>query len=92
MIKLIHPMLFLGLLLVSFASIRADTQGWEYQVVILQSVTAASKIKKLDKGIAVDTERTRLLNELAASGWEVVSVIGAPLSDHTVYLRRKLDR
>ena len=70
----------------------AGGETWEYQVVILQGVTAGGTIEKQASGVSVDTRKTRLLNELAAEGWEVIAVIGAGVADHTVYLRRKLGR
>jgi hypothetical protein len=72
--------------------IRADDDSWEYQVIILQGVTAGSTHEKQAKGISLDTRRTKILNELAADGWEVVSVIGGPVTDHAVYLKRKLNK
>ena len=81
----------LGLLLSLALPVSAD-QTWEYQIVILQGVTAGGAIKKLDSGVSIDTKKTEILNELASEGWEVVAVVGAPVSDHTVYLRRKFRR
>ena len=70
----------------------ANDGSWEYQVIILQGVTAGSTLEKQAKGFALDTRRTKILNELAADGWEVISVIGAPLTDHAVYLKRKRNK
>jgi hypothetical protein len=88
----IRSMLLLSLLVNIGAPVWADDGGWEYQVVILQGITAGGTIEKQASGVYVDTKRTGALNELAAEGWVVVSVIGAPGADHTVYLRRKLNR
>jgi hypothetical protein len=66
----------------------AGESAWEYRVVILQGVTAGGSIEKQSSGVYVDTKRTSALNELAAQGWEVIAVIGAPGTDHAVYLRR----
>jgi len=91
MIKLLRTTLLLITLLMIVMPIRAD-HSWEYQVIILQGIAAGSTLEKQGRGISLDTRRTRILNELAADGWEVVSVIGGPVTDHAVYLRRKLNR
>ena len=92
MIKLLRTILLLSALLMIVTPIRADDGSWEYQVIILQGVTAGGTLEKQGKGFSLDTQRTRILNELAADGWEVVSVIGGPVTDHAVYLRRKLNK
>ena len=92
MLRLICSILLLGVLVNIGTPVWADDGGWEYQVVILQGLTAGGTIEKQASGVYVDTKRTKSLNELAADGWEVVSVIGAPGADHAVYLRRKLSR
>ena len=92
MIKLLRTILLLSTLLMIVMPIRADDDSWEYQVIILQGVTAGGTLEKQAKGISLDTRRTRILNEFAADGWEVVSVIGRPVTDHAVYLRRKLNK
>lgn len=92
MIKLLRSTLLLSALLMLVVPIRADDDSWEYQVIILQGITAGSTLEKQARGFSLDTRRTKILNELAADGWEVVSVIGAPVADHAVYLRRKLNQ
>jgi len=92
MIKLLRSTLLLSALLMLVVPIRADDESWEYQVIILQGITAGSTFEKQARGFSLDTRRTKILNELAADGWEVVSVIGAPVADHAVYLRRKLNK
>jgi hypothetical protein len=83
----------LGLLATLMAlPVVADNHTWEYQVVILQGITAGGAIEKLAKGVSLDTRKTETLNKLASEGWEVVAVVGAPVSDHTVYIRRKVGR
>ena len=67
----------------------AGDASWEYQVVVLQGLAAGGSFEKQASGLYIDTKRTKALNEMAANGWEVVSVVGAPGADHTVYLRRK---
>jgi len=80
----------LGLLLVSTGPVAwAGDAAWEYKVVVLQGLAAGGSFEKQASGVYVDTKRTKVLNEMAADGWEVVSVVGAPGADHTVYLRRK---
>lgn len=91
MTKLLRTILFLSMLLLIVMPVRANDESWEYQVIILQGVSAGSSLEKQAKGFSLDTRRTRILNELAADGWEVVSVIGGPVTDHAVYLRRKLN-
>jgi len=91
MTKLLRTILFLSMLLLIVVPSRANGEGWEYQVIILQGLSAGSSLEKQAKGFSLDTRRTRILNELAADGWEVVSVIGGPVTDHAVYLRRKLN-
>jgi len=91
MTKLLRTILFLSMLLLIVVPGRANGEGWEYQVIILQGLSAGSSLEKQAKGFSLDTRRTRILNELAADGWEVVSVIGGPVTDHAVYLRRKLN-
>jgi hypothetical protein len=65
-----------------------DDGMWEYQVLILQGITAGGTIEKQDNGIYVDRKRTESLNRMAAEGWEVIAVVGVSGADHTVYLRR----
>lgn len=92
MVKLLRSILLLSVLLMLTVPIRANDGTWEYQVIILQGVTAGSTLEKQAKGVSLDKQRTKILNELAADGWEVISVIGAPLTDHAVYLKRKLNK
>ncbi|MDJ0760699.1 MAG: DUF4177 domain-containing protein [Woeseiaceae bacterium] len=66
----------------------SDEGEWEYQVVILKGITAGGTIERKSSRIYIDTNKTEALAELAADGWEVVSVVGAPGSDDSVYLRR----
>lgn len=81
--------LLLMLLVISGAPAWAADEQGEYKVVILQGFAGGAQLEKQEQGLYVDAKRTRLLNELAAEGWEVVSVVGASGADHTVYLRRK---
>lgn len=76
-------------LLMPASAAFAAAGEWEFQVVILQGLSAGGSYEKRASGIFVDRKRTSLLNELAAEGWEVVSVVGAPGTDHSVYLRRR---
>ncbi|MEH6635463.1 MAG: DUF4177 domain-containing protein [Halioglobus sp.] len=92
MVQLLRTFLVLSILLMIVMPIRADDERWEYQVIILQGVTGGSTLEKQAKGISLDTQRTKILNELAADRWEVVSVIGGAVTDHAVYLRRKLNK
>ena len=92
MIRLLRSIVLLSVLLMLSVPVRANDGSWEYQVIILQGVMAGSTLEKQAKGFSLDTRRTKILNELAADGWEVISVIGAPLTDHAVYLKRKLNR
>ena len=92
MVKMLRSIIFLSVLLMLTLPVRANDGSWEYQVIILQGVMAGSTLEKQTKGFSLDTRRTKILNELAADGWEVISVIGAPLTDHAVYLRRKLNK
>lgn len=80
----------LSVVLVSMIPLaHADGPIWEYKVVILQGVMAGGTIEKESKGVYVDIKRTEFLNDLAANGWEVVTVLGGLGTDHCVYLRRK---
>ena len=88
MITFLRSTVLLSALLILATPVPAAEVSWEYQVVILQGVTAGSKLEKQARGISLDTRRTQILNELAADGWEVVAVIGGPVTDHAVYLRR----
>jgi hypothetical protein len=81
-------MLFLSLLIGTATPVWSEGSSWEYQVVILKGITAGGTIEKQSSGIYVDTKKTEALNALAADGWEVVSIVGAPGPDHTIYLRR----
>ncbi len=92
MFKIMRTVLLLSLLVNIGVPAWADNGGWEYRVVILQGIMGGTAFEKQARGIYVDTKRTRLLNELAVDGWEVVSVIGVPAADHTVYLRRTLTK
>ena len=89
MTKLLRTILLSSMLLLIAMPISANDESWEYQVIILQGVSAGSSLEKQSKGLSVDIRRTRILNELAALGWEVVAVLGGPVTDHAVYLRRK---
>ena len=66
----------------------SDESQWEYQVVILKGITAGGTIEKQSSGIFIDVGKTEALAKLAAAGWEVLSVVGAPGADDTIYLRR----
>ncbi len=92
MVKFLRSVLLLCMLLTLTVPARADDASWEYQVIILQGVLAGSILEKQGKGFSLDTRRTQILNELAEDGWEVIAVIGAPLTDHAVYMKRKLNR
>ncbi len=91
-LRKIKPLLVVGLLLTTPHSVLADDPEWEYRVVILQGVTAGGTIEKGTDGMYVDTLRTSALNSLALNDWEVVAVLGAVATDHTVYLRRKITK
>lgn len=91
-IKFISVALVLIPLLGSAPVAMADGSEWEYKVVIVQGVTAGGSLEKQSSGIYIDKKRTAALNELAADGWEIVSVVGAAGADHAVYLRRKARR
>jgi hypothetical protein len=69
MVMLIRSILLVGALLMLALPVWADEGNWEYQVVVLQGVTAGSTLEKQGKGFSLDTRRTRILNELAAQGW-----------------------
>ena len=84
--------LSLSLLSIIALPVLADYGTWEYRVVIVQGITTGGTIEKQSSGVYIDTKRTTIINELAADGWEVVSVIGLPNADHTVYLRRESRR
>ena len=84
-----RAMLILGLTVAVTVAAMADSHNREYQVVILQGITAGGSFEKQSSGIYVDTKKTEALNSLAAAGWEVIAVVGAPGADHTVYLRRE---
>jgi Domain of unknown function (DUF4177) len=92
MVKLMRSILLLSVLVLPALPGSANEGDWEYQVVILPGVTAGRTLEKQAGGFTVDTRRTKILNELAAQGWELVAVTGAPLADHSVYLRRKLNK
>ena len=77
------------ILVVGPQSAQASEPEWEYKVVILQGVTAGGTIEKEPSGAYVNIKVTRILNVLAADGWEVVAVMGSVATDHTVYLRRR---
>ncbi len=86
--KRITTVLALVLFLGSVEPVWSDESEWEYQVVILKGITAGGAIERKSNRIYIDTNKTEALAELAADGWEVVSVVGAPGSDDSVYLRR----
>ncbi len=89
MLRMTRALVFAGLLLNAWTAAWADGDGWEYRVVLMQGITTGGSLAKQADGVYVDTTKTTLLNELAADGWEVIEVIGAPAGDHTVYLRRQ---
>ena len=89
MLKLTHSMIAVMVTLGLAIPASGNEVSWEYQVVILQGVSAGGSIKRQASGIAVDSKKTRMLNELAAEGWEVIAIVGAPIADHAVYLKRK---
>ncbi len=80
--------LFLVFVLGFAEPVWSTESKWEYQVVILKGITAGGTIERKTNHIFVDVKKTEALAELAADGWEVVSVVGAPGSDDSVYLRR----
>ncbi len=86
---MMRSLLLLVLLVSPLASASADEVAGEYKVVILQGIAGGVELAKQERGLYVDSRRTRVLNELAAEGWEIVSVIGASGGDHTLYLRRQ---
>lgn len=63
--------------------------NWEYQVVFLPGPVAGARIVKQAHGGYLDPAKTKILNELGAQGWELVSVTGQSGSDHAAYLRRQ---
>lgn len=87
--RTIAAILLTAILLSMTPVARAEVPVWEYKVVIVQGVTAGGTIEKESRGVYVDIKRTEILNELAAEGWEVVTVLGGLGTDHCVYLRRK---
>ena len=88
MVRIMRSILFFSLLVNVGAPVGADDGGGEYKVVVVQAMRALPRLEKQATGFYVDTVRTRLVNELAADGWEVVSVIGQPLGDHVIYFQR----
>ena len=68
---------------------EAADSGWEYRVVLVQPGRGVRGLEEQARGVFIDTQRTRLLNTLAADGWEFITAIGVPGADHTLYLRRK---
>ena len=89
MLTSMRSILILCLIVNLGTPVWAENGDWEYQVVILQGITAGGAMKKQASGVYIDKKRTSALNELAADGWEVVSVVGAPGTDHAVYLKRR---
>jgi hypothetical protein len=87
--RITTAVLFISLLVGIATPVWSDDSSWEYQVVILKGITAGGTIEKRSSGIYVDKKKTEALSTLAADGWEVVSVVGTPGADDTVYLRRQ---
>ncbi len=88
MFRMMLSIMVLSVLVNIWVSVGAAASGWEYRVVLAQHIRGSRGLEELTRGIFIDTDRTRLLNELAADGWEVITVIGVPGADHTIYLRR----
>ena len=80
--------LFMSFLVGIAAPVWSNESEFEYQVVILQGITAGGALEKQSSGIVVDKKKTEALSVLAAEGWEVLSVVGSG-ADDTVYLRRR---
>jgi len=66
-------------------------QEWEYKVVFLPGSAAGAKVEQEDSGGYLDKTKTKILNELAAKGWVLVSVTGASGADHALYLKREIE-
>lgn len=86
--QLLRSALFISLL-VATASALATQPAWEYLVIFLPGTAAGATVEKHSSGGFRDATKTKILNNLARDGWEVVSVVGASGADHAVYLRRK---
>jgi hypothetical protein len=66
---------------------------YEYAVVFLAGTAnggRSAKLEQLPSGAYLDRAKTDTLNQLAADGWEVISVAGDSGADHAVYLRRAI--
>ena len=73
---------------------------WEYKMVYLtvwgeemESFAIPKRLEEVvavDGGWYVDPTRTRMLNELAADGWELITVVGSAGGEHGAYLRRQV--
>ncbi len=61
---------------------------WEYKVVFLPGTTAGAKVVQEGSGAYLDTTKTKILNKLGKSGWELISVTGASGADHALYMKR----
>lgn len=77
----------LAVFLLIMQSAFAESQ-WEYQVVFLPGTVGGSAISQQPSGAYLDPVKTKILNELAKDGWEVITVTGASGADHAAYLRR----
>lgn len=77
----------ISLFFISTSALASD--DWEYKVVFLPGTVSGANIVKQSHGGYLDPTKTKILNELAAKGWELVSVTGQSGSDHAAYLRRK---
>ena len=66
----------------------ANATEWEYKVVFLPGTATGTKVIKEKSGAYLDKEKTKILNKLGNSGWELISVTGDSGSDHALYMKR----
>lgn len=81
--------IFIGIFALAI-SYSAYAETWEYKVVFLPGSASGAKITKEESGAYFDETKTKILNTLGKSGWELISVTGDSGADHALYMKRKV--
>ena len=80
---------YLLILLLALLPISSFAQSWEYLVIFLPGTATGTKVEPHKSGGYVDINKTKILNNLAEDGWEIISVTGQSGADHAVYMRKQ---
>lgn len=78
------------LLFILLFSCTVYAEKWEYKVVYLPGTATGTKVIPEKSGAYLDVSKTKILNVLGKSGWELIAVTGASGADHAQYMRRRV--